>query len=511
MKDKIIFWLDADLTTFGLAKYLQEKLNDNFFAIVDITDKPKNFFSQQQTVIFQKLWFYHDYIKPNVDADLNYLEQFEKKYNVHLWEFIVNDRIFYNYNTYHKFSNEEMLSIITQECKLFESIIDEINPTFFITHETAFQHHHLFHKMCLQQGVKVLMLNHANYQSKCYISQDRHKFDSIASFNKIQTTGKSINELQKELEDKPISAKLQNLHSNIRNSKIKKIKAAMEFLLFSNNGNQKTHYTYFGRTKIRVLFNEIIYSLKKRYREGFINSHLVRQIDTTKPFVYLPLHQEPERSLLIAAPLYTNQIETIRHIVKSLPIGFRLYVKEHPTQGPARGWRTISAYKEILKIPNVTLIHPSFPSKELIKNCSLVITVGGTSCFEAAFYQKPSIMFADLDYKLLPSVHKLNFLEELSSVIKNSLEKREFDVSALEKYVQMINQNSFDFDYLGFELEYHRWFYYGGQLLDVDIPIQKMKLFLEEQKPILEKLAAEYIKKIEQHKMEKIEKQREYS
>lgn len=510
MKDKIIFWLDADLTTFGLAKYLQEKSNADFFAIIDITDKPKKFFSQQKIVKFQKIWFYHDHIKSNVEVDLPYLIQFEKKYNIRLWELIINDRIFYNYNDYYKFSNAEVLSIITQECKLFESIIDEINPIFFVTHETAFQHHHLFHKMCLQRGVRVLLLNHANYQMKCYLSQDRHKFDYIENFDKIQVLGKSIDELQKELESKPISATLQNLHSNIRNSKTKKIKAAIQFLLFSNNSNQKTHYTYFGRTKTRVLFNEIIYSLKKRYRERFVNNHLVQQIDVTKPFVYLPLHQEPERSLLIAAPFYTNQIETIRHVAKSLPVGFMLYVKEHPTQGPARGWRPISVYKELLKIPNVTLIHPSLPSKELIKNCSLVITIGGTSCFEAAFYQKPSIMFADLDYKLLPSVHKLSSLEELPSTIKKSLEKK-FDVSALEKYVQMINQNSFDFDYLGFELMYHRWFYYGGQLLDVDIPIQKMQLFLEEQKDVLEKLANEYIKKIEQHKITKTEKQREYS
>ena len=510
MKDKIIFWLDGDLTTFGIAKYLQEQSDANFFSIVDIPDRPKRFFSRQTIVKFQKIWFYYEYIKSNFDVDLQYLSQFEKKYNIRLWEIISNDRIFFSYNDYHKFSNREVLSIIEQECKLFESIIDEINPDFFITHETAFQHHHLFHKMCLHRGVKVLMLNHANYQLKCYISQDRHKMDNVESFGKIQTGGKILDELREELETKPISTKLQNLHSNIRNSKIKKIKSAIQFLILSNNSNQKTHYTYFGRTKIRVLFNEIISSLKSKYREHFINKHLVHEIDTSKSFVYLPLHQEPERSLLIAAPFYTNQIETIRHIVKSLPIGFRLYVKEHPTQGPARGWRKTSFYKEILKIPNVTLIHPSIPSKELIKNCSLVITVGGTSCFEAAFYQKPSIIFADLDYKLLPSVHKLNFLDELPSAIKNSLEKT-IDSDALAKYVQMIKENSFDFDYLDFELTYHNWFYYGGQLLDVDISEEKMQLFLEDQKIILKNLAMEHIKKIEQFKIMKTEKQNEYS
>ena len=59
-----------------------------------------------------------------------------------------------------------------------------------------------------------------------------------------------------------------------------------------------------------------------------------------------------------------NQIEVIRHIVKSLPVGIRLYVKESPA-GKTREWRKVSDYKEILNIPNVTLIHPSVPATDL--------------------------------------------------------------------------------------------------------------------------------------------------
>ncbi|MDA1124888.1 MAG: hypothetical protein O3C04_04500 [Crenarchaeota archaeon] len=73
------------------------------------------------------------------------------------------------------------------------------------------------------------------------------------------------------------------------------------------------------------------------------------------------------------------------------------------------------------------------------------------------------------------------------------------------------NGNNFDFEYLDFELTYHNWFYYGGQLLDVDISEEKMQLFLEDQKIILKNLATEHIKKIEQFKIMKIEKQNEYS
>ena len=54
---------------------------------------------------------------------------------------------------------------------------------------------------------------------------------------------------------------------------------------------------------------------------------------------------------MIDAPFYTNQIEIIRSVVKSLPVGYSLYVKENPGQ-VSREWRDINEYKEIMNIPN---------------------------------------------------------------------------------------------------------------------------------------------------------------
>ena len=56
---------------------------------------------------------------------------------------------------------------------------------------------------------------------------------------------------------------------------------------------------------------------------------------------------------------YTNQIEIIRHIAKSLPIGYKLCVKEHPAMN-TRGWRSVSDYKEIMD-NNLAPIHEWIP------------------------------------------------------------------------------------------------------------------------------------------------------
>lgn len=217
------------------------------------------------------------------------------------------------------------------------------------------------------------------------------------------------------------------------------------------------------------------------------------KIDDITPFVYFTLHQEPERVLLIGAPFYTNQLETVKHIAKSLPIGYTLCVKEHPTQS-MREWRPISFYKEIQRLPNVRLLHHSLKNDEIYQKCSLVITVNGTAALEAAFYQKPSIVFTDIGYKILPSVHKLSSLEDLPSTIRSSLQKN-VDALHIDKYVNLIEKNLINFDLVSYFTDYQNHFYYGGHLLDVTIPLEKMEVFIHEQKSKFDYLAQEYMMK----------------
>ena len=93
MSSKILFWISGALTTFCIANSLQKKTHSDFYAIIDTYDKPKSFFQNQQIVKFQKKWFYHDYFQNLDKPDLEYLSEFEKKYDVNLWELVINERI----------------------------------------------------------------------------------------------------------------------------------------------------------------------------------------------------------------------------------------------------------------------------------------------------------------------------------------------------------------------------------------------------------------------------------
>jgi len=484
MNSKIIFWESDALAFVGLPKTLQEKYNFDIYAIIDVTDKQKKFFQKQELIKFSKIWYLHDHIlktteKPNTE----YLKSIEKKYGIDISLLISNERFFNKWNTYYKFSSDEKSLILEQECKLFEKILDEVQPDFLITGMTTLHHQHLFYEICKARGIKVLMFRQSYFIGKQILSSEFHSIGKAKCNNKFHFN--SLVDAQNYFNTRPYRPWIA--------SKTDYLKAILKFLVLSNT-NIKTHFTYYGRSKFSVLKSTIFSTIKYRLREFFINKNLIRDIKNTKPFIYFPLQIEPERSLLIQAPNYTNQIEVITNIVKSLPMGYELYVKEHPGS-IYREWRPVSDYKKIMKLPNVRLIHPSVKSKDVIEKSSLVIVISSTTGLEATFYNKPSIIFADLDYSIIPSVHKIESITELPSAIKASL-KKEVKLSDLNYYINLIEANSLQLDFDAINLDFMHNFHHGGNLADVEIPIDKMKLFLERHNADFDKIAAECIKKI---------------
>ena len=69
--------MNVDFTHFSIAHYLQKNLDCEFYALIDITNKPKKFFESQQLVKFKKIWYYHDHIKRDKQIDIEYLKNLE--------------------------------------------------------------------------------------------------------------------------------------------------------------------------------------------------------------------------------------------------------------------------------------------------------------------------------------------------------------------------------------------------------------------------------------------------
>ena len=493
MKDKILVWISPDIIHYFITYGIQNNYDAEYFAIYDIPNESRKFFSKQNFIKFKKEWFFFDHIKKNRgNPDYQYLHNFEEKYKINLWKLAINERIFYRFFDFHKFTTDEICSIVAQECRLFEKILDEINPDFIITKNASRHHHELFFELCVSKGIKVLTLSQTTLGTKTMISQKSHTFDLKIDWDSIESSNRTLEELQIYIKKfNFLKSAKKNIDKKI--PKLNIIKVMFSYLI-SDTSKNREHYYYFGRTKFNVLLFMIKSFFNRKFRKKFIDQNLEKDPNCNEPFVYFPIHVDMERPLLIMAPLFTNQIEIIRQVAKSLPMGLKLYVKETPAS-VTRDWRSISTYKEIMSIPNVTLIHPSVPAEKLMQNSSIVFTIAGTSGFEAAFYGKPSIVFSDVGYMELPSVTRVREIENLESIIKKSIKTKVNHVD-LDKFVNYLESNIINFNWFEMESMIKEAFFFNGYTSDIEITEFQMKSFLEKNLQILNYVGKEYIKKL---------------
>ena len=489
MKKKILAWIDADLSHFGILKSLEEKTQFTLSFIYDITNTPKTFFKSQKIIPLENSWFLYDNLNYNSQKiDMEYLESFEKKYSINLWTLLNNDRYLNNFNDFYHFSSCQILFITEQQIKFYEKILDEYNPDYVVMANPPLNANYLFSIICRSRNIPTLILTPSRFLNKYYIDDGNVKLDLTQTGN--SDDGIDLNSYHQKF-NKTFETK--NFLKKFQSSKISLLKAFFVYI-FSDNNNLKTHYTYFGRNKINVLSNFLANSWKSKTRKNFIDKNLKMDVILDQKYIYFPLHMEPERTLLIDAPFHTNQLDIIKNLAKSIPINYKLFVKEHPSMAH-REWRDVSFYKEILSLPNVVLIHPSFPSDDLIKQSSLVIAITGTASFDAIFYNIPSITLTKTDFSSLDFVTHCDSWDKLPNLIKKSLIQK-IDKKMLSPYLHFIEQHCFDFEMYPFLQEHQDFLHYGGFLVNTKIIEKDFKLFLESKKSQYDFLAQKYIEKI---------------
>jgi hypothetical protein len=492
---KILIWPRTNMLFFGLARSLKKQLNSKLFLIVNDQHISKDFFEKQKIVEYEKIWHYDDYTFQKLQKpDLKYLSKIETQCNVNLWNIVYGDRIFYGYNNFHNFNRNEILSILQYDCKFFESIIDEIKPDFLIMDITAFHEDLILYNIAKSRGIKILTLSDTRFPSRAMVCD---KFDKID--DEPDNLYDVPIEIEKTLEQlQQITKDYVNYHqdfiNHFRSSIFQRFKAGIRFLLFVNNKKYTQHYPNFGKNKLRILYKQISFLFLRSIRQFFLKQNSLSKIPNNQKFIYFPLHGEPERTLLYGAPFYTNQLEVITNVAKSIPVDYKLIVKDHPIQ-KSNGWRPISFYKKIKKLPNVELINPEFSGDELLEKCSLVVTIGGTVGLNAAFYLKPTIIFSDVLYASLPSVEYVKNLNELPEKIRNSL-KNQVKISDLNKFVNFVDENTFIFNYYPIDIDLVNSIYYGGFTSSANFNESYIKNILDRHNDSFDFLASAFIKKI---------------
>jgi hypothetical protein len=166
--------------------------------------------------------------------------------------------------------------------------------------------------------------------------------------------------------------------------------------------------------------------------------------------VYFPLHMEPETALSVYSPEFTNSMELIVWVSKSLPADTLLVVKENPR---SYGIRSKQYYDNLRRIGNVVLAHPAITSWQWIKCSVFVTTITGTAGMEAIYFDKP-VLSAGKHQLInhLPTVRYINSFDSTKEAVKELLllseNEKLFKVSKEALYHA---QNDVSFELKGFE------------------------------------------------------------
>ena len=141
-----------------------------------------------------------------------------------------------------------------------------------------------------------------------------------------------------------------------------------------------------------------------------------------EPFVYFPLHMEPEATTLVYSPLFNDQSHAMDVIARSLPAGVSLLVKENPKMW---GKRPVSFYERASRNAGLVWVDPETPSQDILEGCVAAVTLTSTTALEAALMDKPVACFGTAPYiSALRSLPRIHSREELPVVLRGLISRK---------------------------------------------------------------------------------------
>lgn len=391
-------------------------------------------------------------------VDEKYLNQKEKEYgHPYFWQEFINDRhiaIDWPRQFYPELNPNRNYYQIKQQFQIrireIEKMLDEAKPDFVLFVDAGAMAINLLYHIAKKKNIPTLILGINRPFGMAGVSGNL--------FGTFDVVDKIFREIRSGKHQSPEKGKAVELIKKFREKPIKPY-----YILPSeswNNFGQGTikKLILFAKNFIRKFIDSFDKSFSDIYGSGpfdFARNNFILwrnslskfkfdKPDYSENFVFFPLHQEPELNLLMFAPYFADQGWTARTIAQSIPLTYKLYVKDHPLMF---GYRNPKFYEWLKKFPNVQVIDPKFDSMELIKNCKLVTTISGTAGWEASFLKKPVITFGSIYYNSLSFIKKCKILDELPMLVKDALENYSHNEDELVDFTSALLEDSYNIDF----------------------------------------------------------------
>lgn len=460
----------------SMARYLKSAHGVDEFCAYIFSPGAKDFVLSQTEIRYDPILVDHELHARfgEEKIDVAWLNHFEKNYGPpYPWQYLYCDRkLMMSIGPKEEttavidplYNHESLIKIFQVRARAIEKMLNEAKPDFILFFAIGTLGHLILYHVAKKLGRRVYNIDFPRVRNLVSISED---------YNTLSLAEITFREFRKESADthfhhearalierfrKTGSLDLQYLEialdmlpGRLSTSPLNRIGKSLKYLNVLTKNYACHHDLYrYGQTDQNPL-RFLAHKLKQRYRLWRGYNDLYDEIRPDKDnFVFYPLHYEPELAILLLSPFYFNQIELIRYIARSLPLDYKLYVKEHPAMYSKRAR---SYYQELKKIPNVVLVDTNIKSSELVNRAKVVTTITGTAGWEASLLGKPVITFGEVFYNALSFVKRVRNIETLPEVMRAQINDFRFDAKEMEHFVAATLKESmpFDFSALWFE------------------------------------------------------------
>lgn len=282
----------------------------------------------------------------------------------------------------------------------------------------------LYH-MARIMGIRTMIAEQSYQPNKFFYYFDQHDYGTWA-------TAKQLNEYEHKSIENKFEKNLLYMKEYLK-TRDKKITPAQKINKYVE---QRKHFLKEFKNKSKRNFAYLNF----RNRLEFLkNAEEIQEKDFSLdvPFVYFPLHLQPEKTTSSWGGKYNDQALAIEHLSQVLPAGWKIYVKENPKQTNyfMRGkW----FYKRLKAIDNVVVVESKTDTYALLRNCQFVATITGTVGWEAITGGKNALIFGwGVWYKNLPGVFKFDENFRVEDIMNYKFEHAELEKKFSEMLTKM--------------------------------------------------------------------------
>jgi len=466
---KCSFLLQRQFAYIGhyLAKELQATEGITSFSGYVYLRSSYQFLKTQKDVSYSTLLLDQDIHNEwqNEKIDLAYLADLEKRIGQpNLWPYLISDRVIMQEQLQReyphdrlRYSHDDLLKMLQVRAKAIDAMMAKERPDVVFGIPPGGLGSMLFYHIAKSYGARTFYVAPSNLQNRYVLSEDYTTFSFVdadarnnADVLLTSEDGAWAREFLKNFREKPLPnfEKTTPTHQPVTRKQqfgflTRPARAARALVEISRAiGN---HFVSQDRHDYDYIhpFWQNVDLVKRKLRNLRGNDDLYDSFDPAVPFAFFPLHYEPELSLLVLAPQFTDQIHLIGQIARALPVGMSLYVKEHPAMVQ---YRPRSYYERLKKIPNVKLLSPTLSGFAVGPRAKLVATITGTVGWEACLFGVPVISFGHQNFNALSNVTHCSDLEVLPRLVKERLNASAYNETDVLVYLAALHKHSFDID-----------------------------------------------------------------